>query len=94
MNKMRVLIFLVAIATAVADFPHSPPVPTVLEGATPVEVLLYLYDVVLTSQMTKDINNSGGVFYATCLNSTNKLASGKCSDEAVTVQPDYLDLLY
>lgn len=57
---MRVVILLVVIATAVAELSPSTPVPVVLEGATPAEVLLYLYDVVLTSVMSTESNDKGG----------------------------------
>lgn len=59
---MRELIFLIMIAATVAQ--HTPSSmhdsgPTILQGATPDEVLLYLYDVVLTSHFLSDTNEQG-----------------------------------
>ena len=76
---MRAVIFLAVIVTVVADLPPSLPVPIVLEKATPVQVLLYLYDVVLTSYMSLEVNNEGNALNSyLCPGGKPKLLSGVC----------------
>uniref|UniRef100_A0A2H1W5D0 SFRICE_035050 n=1 Tax=Spodoptera frugiperda TaxID=7108 RepID=A0A2H1W5D0_SPOFR len=61
-TKMRAVILVMAVASAVAALDLNSPdiaVPAVLEGAAPEDVLLYLYDVVLTSFMQNEPNNQG-----------------------------------
>ena len=77
---MRAVIFLIVIATAAADFPPPIPVPITLNDATPSDVLLYFYDVVLTSYMTLEINNAGSVFNnLNCIENGTKTKSGACA---------------
>ena len=88
MYKLRVLILLLAIGAAVADFPYSNRVPAVLEGATPDEVLMYLYDIVLAAHRYN--------FWEVrappqCLNRTNEWAS---RIDGEPLPRDYLDYLY
>ena len=95
MYKIRAVFILVAVAAAAADLSGilpSIPVPTTLEGATPADVLLYLYDVVLTPYMTKIINGQGHVMYGNdCPGGMSKLSDGTCPP--VTAAPD-LSVLY
>lgn len=63
-QRMRAVILVMAVASAVAALDLNSPdiaVPAVLEGAAPEDVLLYLYDVVLTSFMQNEPNDQGSI---------------------------------
>lgn len=58
---MLSVILLVTVATAVAELTPMESVPTILDHATAADVLLYLYDVMLTSHIPAGDNNEGGI---------------------------------
>ncbi|XP_022829289.1 uncharacterized protein LOC111358402 [Spodoptera litura] len=63
-HRMRAVILVMAVASAVAELAHVSTdiaVPTVLEGAAPEDVLLYLYDVLLTSFMLNEPDKEGTI---------------------------------
>ncbi|KAF9822817.1 hypothetical protein SFRURICE_000886 [Spodoptera frugiperda] len=92
---MRAVILVMAVASAVAALDLNSPdiaVPAVLEGAAPEDVLLYLYDVVLTSFMQNEPNDQGGLFQGSnCPGGSPSLKSGKCPDPTPVPQ-DNLEL--
>ncbi|KAF9822816.1 hypothetical protein SFRURICE_000885, partial [Spodoptera frugiperda] len=96
MLKMRAVILVMAVASAVAGLDLNSPdiaVPAVLEGAAPEDVLLYLYDVVLTSFMQNEPNDQGSIGTGvTCPGRLQPLLSGKCPDPKDEPGSDYSDI--
>ncbi|PZC82495.1 hypothetical protein B5X24_HaOG210244 [Helicoverpa armigera] len=60
---MKLDIILLALSIAACDMcvgGASDDIPVTLAGAAPADILLYLYDVVLTPHMLTDTNREGG----------------------------------
>ncbi|KAJ8727145.1 hypothetical protein PYW08_015542 [Mythimna loreyi] len=90
---MKAVIFLIAIGTAIATLGPADKVPTMLEHATPADVLLYLYDVVLMSHTSKSLNEQGSSLRTPkCPEHMTRTASG-CVQSGVTNDGVY-DILY
>ena len=69
-----------AVATAAAELPSSTdPVPAVLEDATPADVLMYLYDVVLKAYMNRDTNAQGLTSTKWCPGGMLTFEDGRCA---------------
>ncbi|KAH9641861.1 hypothetical protein HF086_011611 [Spodoptera exigua] len=95
---MRAVILVMAVASVMAEIAHVNPdvaVPTVLEGAAAEDVLLYLYDVVLTSFMQNVRNNQGSIGIGNrCPGDLPRLPSGICPQPEVVVTDEVLNMAY
>ncbi|PZC82497.1 hypothetical protein B5X24_HaOG210246 [Helicoverpa armigera] len=80
---MRAVMILLALSIAACDMcvgGASDDIPVTLAGAAPADILLYLYDVVLTPHMLTDRNREGGplVGSSLCPGGTPRTKSGQC----------------
>lgn len=93
-TKMRVVILLIAVTIAAAN--TIDIVPEILEAATPADVLMYLYDVVLTSHMTTAVNEQGVPLISpkNCDGNMPFLLNGKCAPTTTTVSPEAVKNVY
>uniref|UniRef100_A0A2A4IW23 Uncharacterized protein n=1 Tax=Heliothis virescens TaxID=7102 RepID=A0A2A4IW23_HELVI len=82
---MRTFMILLLLIIAVGDMcvaGAADDIPVTLAGATPADMLLYLYDVVLTPYMLNDDNGEGGALGSQlCRGGKSHTTSGRCPDD-------------
>ncbi|PZC82496.1 hypothetical protein B5X24_HaOG210245 [Helicoverpa armigera] len=86
---MRAVMILLALSIAACDMcvgGASDDIPVTLAGAAPADILLYLYDVVLTPHMLTDTNTEGGTIPSPqCPGGMPRTKSGQCPPHKIPI---------